>query len=253
MNDFLLFNSFSLLFLYILVLGANAANLFCDFKTATDVEYICIGNVSTTQTDYFVDHVTGNHLEGKRNEDIKVIVFNNLLIDVLPKNLKEWFVNYDEIAIVDVPNYPSLKRSQFYDFTYLTSIYMRNLSNTRVLPKDTFWDLPKMEQLYLDAFENLESLDCDLLIKTRSLRIFSARGPNKITQINQGFFRNQRETLKEVDFRRSNLISIGHSVFVNLQSLKLGRFHHCSCLHNLYKSSVSITADIRAQCKDIVL
>lgn len=243
-----------LLFLSFLVLSANAAELFCDFKsTAPVIGYICVGNITTTETDYLVDRVSGNHVEGKRNSDITTVVFMHLPMEVLPKNLKAWFGNYSELAMVDIPNLPSLNRSFFYDFTYLTSLYARNLSNTKILPKDTFWDLPKLKYLFLDGIVNLENLHSDLLINARSLKLFSSRGPNKITQINPGFFRHQGETLEEVDFKGSHLISIAHSTFVNLQSLQIARFHNCGCLHNIYKNSLKITSDVRAQCEDVTI
>lgn len=234
---------------------ANAAQLQCEFSLNTTLPfngYICEGKITTSTTDYFVDGVTGNHVSGKGNDDITHVTFKNTGVTVLPKNLNVWFKNFFELSIVDLSNYPNFRRSEFYDFTRLKTFYASKLPLVTRIPRDTFWDLIKLKYLMLEEMPNMENFDVDMLKNLPVLELFSAKGPSKINQISPGFFRNQMESLKEVIFLNTNLVRVGHSVFVNLQVFIGADFTNAGCLNGQYNRE-SLTTAIRAKCQDMIL
>lgn len=241
--------------LSLFVAAANSAQLVCEFvfNTIPEPEYQCSATIETTKTDYFVDGISGDHVAGKRNYDISTVVFKNKSIEVLPRNLNIWFRNFNQLSVINDDVIPNFQRADFYDFTRLRSFHAKNLPKVTDIPRDTFWDLTSLVNLFLDEMPNMTNLDSDLLKNAVALRVFSARGPNKIDQINPGFFRNQINSLEAVDFRDSRLLRIGFSVFVNLDTLHIARFENAGCLTKLYNVSQiqNLTGDIRATCQDV--
>lgn len=200
-----------------------------------------------------MNSVSGVHIPGKSSVDVTTVILKNSSIFVLPKNLNTWFVNYKALTIIDSAVFPGFHRSDLVEFTRLTSLYVRNLPLVRRIPKDSFWDLDMLVDMFLEEMPLMDSLDGDLLINAKSLEVFSARGPNRITQINPGFFRNQARTLRIVDFRDTKLVRIGFTVFQDLVQLTAGRFHNAGCLNHLYDVDISsmLSADIRRRCQDV--
>lgn len=235
---------------------ASAAQLRCEYRyESTGGKYECDGEITTLASDYFVDSVTGDHLDGKSNDEVDRIVLSDVSLEVMPRNLITWFRNYRELAMSGITNFPNFKRSDFSDLTHLTSFYARNLPLVKRIPRDTFWDLTRLTSLSLDGMTNLENLDADLLINTRSLVMFSVQGPNQVTEISPGFFRNQDGILRFVNFSGTNLRKIGYTVFENLNGLSLGRFTDSGCLNRDYETDVArmLTADIRNNCENFVI
>lgn len=239
------------------LIAATAVELQCkySFYPFSEPRYHCLGKISTDKSDYTVNTVSGIHIPGKSSVDISTIVLKNVSLEMLPRNLNTWFKNYEALTIIDSANFPGFRRSDLTEFTRLTSIYVRNLPMIKQLGKDTFWDLKKLIHLYLEELPRLENLDGDFLINAKYLEVFSAKGPNRLTQISPGFFRNQVNSLRLVDFRNTNLVRIGYTVFVNLNQLTAARFHNAGCLNHLYDDEVAktITTDIRARCQDAAM
>jgi hypothetical protein len=180
-------------------------------------------------------------------------MLSNDTMPVLPKNLRKWFINYDQLSIANVGEFPNFRRDMFGEFTHLKHLYTYNLPMVNNIPRDAFWDMTMLTYLYFNGMPNLVNMDSDLLIKMPSLEFFSARGPNQITQINPGFFRNQMGSLKTVDFRDTNLMRISFNVFENFRVLRDARFVNAGCLNLMYVNNVAskLTADIHAHCADV--
>lgn len=187
------------------------------------------------------------------NDEVTEIIFSNVSIEVLPENLNKFFRNYRELGIANIGNFPNFNRAMFGDFSYLTMFAAYNLPLVTNVPSDTFYDLTNIRRLFLDGLRNMRNLNADLLIQAKYLELFSARGPNQITQINAGFFRNQMTTLKTVDFRDTQLVRIGFSTFQNFRVLRDARFVNSGCLNRMYFQNVAtaLTADIRSRCQDV--
>lgn len=233
---------------------AYSAQLRCDYAIGPDGYYECKGQIKTTASDYIVENIIGDHIEGKGNDEIKKVYFGDVPMEVLPRNLTKWFKNLMKMKVVGTTSLQGFKRSDFTGYPQLTSFYTKKLTSITKIPKDTFWDLTNLEFLMLDGMTNMEDLDDDLLINARSLIEFSAHGPNKMTQIGRNFFRSQADTLRYVHIYNTNLVRIGHTTFENLHALKTAYFLHAGCLNRWYRENVvaAITADIRANCLDVV-
>lgn len=211
---------------------------------------MCTGQIRTSSSDFSVQSVTGDHIVGLGNDQVTEIVFSNVSMEVMPKNLFTWFKNFREFGIANIENFPNFYRGMFEEYTYLTYFYGYNLPLVTEIPKDAFWDMRNLTHFYLDGMRNMRNFDSDFLLYARNLEYFSARGPNQITQISPGFFRNQMRTLNTVDFRDTKLARIGFSVFENFGRLKDARFVNSGCLNRFYFEDVStsLTADIRTRC-----
>ena len=234
--------------------AACAVELFCDYNYYTfgDTIYQCNAKIRTFKSDYVVNSVLGKHIPGKGNEDVTTIVIKMTTLEAFPQNLNLWFKNYRGLTINNVAGLPNFQRSDFNNLKNLKNFYAGKLDSVSQVAKDTFYDLKDLTRLYLDEIINLENLDADLLVNARSLEYFSAKGPNKISQLSPGFFRNQN-SLKIVDFRYTNFVKIGFTVFENLHQLDVARFHEAGCLDYLYTKNVadSLTTDIRSRCQDV--
>lgn len=242
-------------FLVLAVAATQSAELRCEYKLSPYQarDYQCSGQISTTTSDYVVDNVVGNHISGMGNDEVTEIIFSNVSMEVMPKNLNKFFRNYREFGIANIRNFPNFNREMFGDFTYLTMFFSYNLPMVTDIPRDAFWELTRLNRLHIDGMRNMKNLDGDLLVKATALEFFSARGPNQMTQINPGFFRNQMRTLKTVDFRNTQFMRIGYSVFQNFGALRDARFVNSGCLNRMYFQNVAsmLTADIRAHCQDV--
>lgn len=234
---------------------ASSAELHCEysFKVSSNL-YECIGTVTTSTGDFMIESVTGNHIPGHNNDELSRVVIRNVSMGAMPKHFGVFFKNFRELAIANVANFPNFKRSDFDDFVGLVGFGASNLPMVTQIPRDTFWDMTQLTHLYLDSMTNMGLFNADMLINARSLQVFSARGPNKIMQINPGFFRNQMQTLQSVDFRGTNLKRIGFSVFQGLFALNSGRFVNAGCLDSTYVGdnvAQLLTNDIRMRCQDV--
>lgn len=238
-----------------LVAAANAAQLQCAYyyKVIPDPMYECDGKITTTSSDYGIDGVTGDHVSGHGNDEITRIVIRNVSMTAMPKNFGKWFKSYNEFSLSHVGNFPNFQRGDFSDMTQLRGFFARNLPQVGQIPRDTFYDLTHLTHLYLEEMPNMGNFDGDMLINARSLTVFSAKGPNRITQINPGFFRNQGQSLQVVDFRDTKLVRVGFSVFQYLHKMKSASFMNGGCLDRFYGRDVAeaLTFDIRTRCQDI--
>lgn len=235
--------------------SASAIVLSCDYNYYTFGEaiYQCNARIRTFKSDYEVNSVFGRHIPGKTNDDVTTIVIKMTTLEAFPQNLSMCFRNYRGLTINNVIGLPNFQRSDFRELTKLKNFYSGKLNSVTKIAKDTFYDLKDLTHLYFDEIPNLGNLDGDLLINARSLTYFSAKGPNKITKLSPGFFRNQGDSLRIVDFRYTNLARIGYTVFDNLRHLEVARFHEAGCLNFLYTQNAveTLTSDIRARCQDL--
>lgn len=243
------------IFLLCGVISIQSAELNCDF----DIDifqnrvYMCEGKITTTKGDNTVASVKGDHVSGMGNDQVNEVVIQDSSMEVLPKNLKTWFKNYDNFGISNIQNLPNFNRDTFEEFEHVIYFFAKNISSVTNIPRDTFWDMKDLVRLSLESMPNMNNLNADLLLQATRLEYFSARGPNKIDQINPGFFRNQRNYLRTVDFRQTNLIRVSYTVFRDLTILNEAYFINSGCLNRYYYDRVPeiLTADIRARCQNV--
>lgn len=238
------------------VVLTKTAKLYCEYNREIQpkLRYECVGSiVATTPNDSLVENVTGKHLYGMCDDNVTTVTFFKDPVKAIPKGLKKFFKNFSEFYLIDIEDLPNFSRKDFNDLTQLKVFFAANLSKTTNIPRDAFWDLRNLTYLKLFRMSNMKNLHEDLLINAPNLIYFSAQGPNKINQINPGFFRNQVANLLSVDFRDTNLMRIGYSAFNFLVNLKVGFFMNAGCLNNIYHQDVAklLTADIRKRCKNV--
>lgn len=218
--------------------------------------YECSGYIEVFPTDYTVASVTGNHKNGLGSNDVTSIsIFNSSLVMVMPKNFKLWFQNYVELSLVDLPNFPGFNAEDVNELTHLKSFIALKLPLITEIPIDAFRNMKNLEILGLNEMANLGNLDGDLLIHLKSLQILSIRGPNKINQISPGFFKNQGNTLRTVDFTNTKLLRVNYNVFDDLKVLTDAFFKNSGCLNANYMFNIfvkdALIADIRKKCQNI--
>ncbi|CRK88677.1 CLUMA_CG002382, isoform A [Clunio marinus] len=240
--------------LLVVIATANCAELRCTYKTLDFVRpyYECDGRVTTSASDFEVSTVQGDHEEGKGMNDIIGVVIRDCSLEKMPRKLGVWFRNFREFGLFDIQNFPNFQRVDFSEYRQLRVFRAKNLRQVTRVPKDTFFDLTALEELYLDNMVNMENLDGDLLMNLRGLRVFSAQGPNKIKQISRGFFDNQSRTLSEINFQRTNLKRITYTIF-NLRDLTSANFVGAGCLDKWYQTPnmpETLFDDIRNKCQD---
>lgn len=242
--------------LSLLVATVNCAQLQCQYldNTFPEPNYECDGRITTSRNDYVVDNVAGSHVNGKGFDDIRTIIFKNVTMEVLPSKLNVWFKNYRGLAIISLYNFPNFRREQFVEYRGIDTLYAGNITGITTIPKDAFYELTTLTHLYLEGMTNMGNLDGDLLVNMPFLRVFSARGPNKITTIYPQFFRKQENTLQVVDFRGTNLLKVGYMTFDRTVHLEIARFNRAGCLNQYYRQiqvAQRLTADIRKSCEDV--
>ncbi|CRK89683.1 CLUMA_CG003469, isoform A, partial [Clunio marinus] len=236
------------------VIESVPARLECEY-VINDNFYECRGKTATKENDYAIDTLNGNHVSNKKNEDVTVVALRDTTMEVIPSNLRRWFPNFTGLGIVNIKNFVTLDRCQLHEYPQLKEFFAYNIPQVKTIPKRTFWDLIYLTELVLDGFTNLENLDGDLLVNNTALNLFSARGPNKITQINPGFFRNQRETLMFVNFEYTNIVRISHQVFEGLNKLNMVSFLGGGCINQIYNQEIAtrLTGDIKTKCQDVTV
>lgn len=238
------------------VAAANSAELRCNFiyrDFRTSQYYECDGEITTTTSDYNIERVTGDHVAGFSNDDVMRVTFRNASMKVMAQGVGRWFKEFRQYVIRDMADLSSFKRSDFSDMPMLDYFQATNLPSLRDIPKDTFYDLKELSKLSLDNMRNLENLDSDLLIKAPQLMFLSVTGPNKINQINKGFFREQGSYLNFIAFSNTTLKRISYPVFQHLDMLQAALFRNAGCLNHDYLgfSDGELTADIRKHCEDV--
>jgi hypothetical protein len=242
-------------FLLFAVASIQSAELRCEYIISPYQrrDYQCNGRIGTTKTDFYVDSVVGTHISGMTGDQVTEVMIYNSTMEVLPRNLTRWFRNYDEFGIASIEGLPNFSRGFFEGYSHLTYFFGYNIRSVVDVPRDTFWDMKRLTHLYLDGMTNMRNLDSDLLMYARGLQTFSVKGPNKIDQINPGFFRNQRNSLKNVDFRNTNLVKISYTLFDGFRNMIEARFVNSGCLDRMYFTEVAtmVSTDIRKRCQDV--
>lgn len=86
------------------VSGATALVLECDFKEHRSywgLKYACVAkNLKTTLSDRKVTEVTGTHLDGKTNKDVKKVLIQHQNCPYLPTNLGSHFENLEVLYVM---------------------------------------------------------------------------------------------------------------------------------------------------------
>lgn len=214
-------------------------------------DYRCQGQITTTKTDYFIDAVDGKHVAGRGDSDVTQVQFDGVSMEVLPRNLYNWFRNVNYLAITNVANYPNFRRSDFYDFLSLEVVMFQSLPRVGQIPRDTFWDMEGMRDMIFVDMPNMENFDPDFLTRMFMLRLFIVENAPKITTIPAGFFRFQGG-LETVQFSNTGLTTISYTAFLPTRQLKYAFFTKAGCIDNNYDETniFDLTTDIRKYCKD---
>jgi hypothetical protein len=239
-----------------LLINVNAATIKCEYFykfVEPSKFYECKASVTITTGDNIVESASGYQLDGKSNKDVTTVILRKKIIEVFPKNLTNVFRGMRTVYFGEIPNLRSFQRNDFTELENILEFNAFSLPFLSAIPKDTFYEMARLETLRLERMVTLMSLDRDLLINNRDLTIFSVQGPNLVTAIPPGFFRNQ-DHLTEVDFRFSPLLKISHTVFVDHESLRVARFNMAGCLNRFYGTEIikELVTDINRKCFDII-
>lgn len=161
----------------------SAVQIKCEFKTdhwwIIGSAYTCEvkdQSIITDRSNQIIDTATGNHLEWKTNNDVKVVYFQNSKVLYFPLGLEKIFKNLEGISVT--------------------------ASEFKEIRKDDLKDYPKLRELSLH-YGNIETIEADLFINNPNLEGIYLNN-NKISQIDANVFNNLKTKLKDLYLADNN-------------------------------------------------
>ena len=155
----------------LLIFGTRALEIECEFKIEKHViggdVYTCkaIKSIVTTESE-IVESVTGTHLSGKTNGDVKVFDVDNQVFKFVPSDIENFFPNLMVVKIVS----SGLKQLSSESFKYLPELKFIDFTDNEIemLNGDLFEFNSKLQDIKFDSnkikgigseiFENLDEL-----------------------------------------------------------------------------------------------
>lgn len=206
----------------------------CFLKENVYYRYICSANTSITTDDLVFSNLSGNHLSGKTNSDVEMLVFNRTFED------QTLDINYIPSGISDV--LPSLVRFflQFAKLSKLSRKSFRNMSKLRVISltnnliehidEDTFYEVPELSSLRING-NRLKSIPFNLLIHSYKLE-YLVMNKNQIEEFNADIFRHC-SLISHINLNHNELkkIQINLSNYSKLNQIYLENNH---CISSSY-------------------
>lgn len=179
-----------------------------------------------------VGSVSGRHLPGKTNADVRGIHFKNGVMYYIPTGMEKFFINLVSLVVGDGADKPlsfrSIKRVSFSKLNKLTMLTI-NTNAIKEFDSDAFWDLPVLRDFLLSASNVSLALNDNVFSKNRNLReIALLRTQLKV--ITPNMFRNNL-LLEAIYLQDCSIKSISSSLFaanrnlgvVSLRSNKIER------------------------------
>lgn len=180
----------------------NATELQCNFFDLKGL-YVCWVQNLSIKTPYTITRITGHHLKGRNNTDLRQItIINPQITYFLPYHISEFFPNLEMMIVSGL----SLRYIIKDCFKGLKQMKHLSLTNNEIssLPRDTFASLKNLKELHMD-FNQVDVLDNDLFKYNDKLKTISFNG-NRIKLIGLKTFAHLKK-LKEVGLARNICVS----------------------------------------------
>lgn len=180
----------------------NSTELQCNFFELKGL-YVCWVQNLSIKTPYTITRITGQHLKGRNNTDLRqVTIINPQITYFLPYHISEFFPNLETMIVSGL----SLKYIIKDCFKGLKQMKHLSLTNNEIssLPRDTFASLKNLKELHMD-FNQVDVLDNDLFKYNDKLKTISFNG-NRIKLIGLKTFAHLKK-LKEVGLARNICVS----------------------------------------------
>lgn len=151
----------------------------CEYTEHCSSGYTCevVKIVKTLLASNFI-HFTGKHIEGKTNDNVKLLKIENHPLDAFPRNLHESFLNLRFLSIISC-GLEKVTKTDLIGLEDLEVLFLDG-NNLTSLPDDLFTDMKKLRTIF---FKNnkIERLSSKLLKPIEnSLEYVSFLGNTKI-------------------------------------------------------------------------
>lgn len=122
------FYKFILLLIYIKS-TVNSIEINCNYSiersTKFGDKYICFAKLTKLNYNQSVEAVSGEHLDGKSNDDVDGVAFvSNLILNFIPQGLEKFFPELNVLGII-VHNITELKGNEFKNYTKLRNFMIQ--------------------------------------------------------------------------------------------------------------------------------
>lgn len=186
-----------------LISSAVSVEVKCEFKEVKikgheNPLYTCIVDgketLETSQYDNYITDVSGAHMDGRSNKDVKQFIALSQAIEYFPGGLPSHFPGLESINIKN----SSLKYLYKNDLNGLSSLWHFAVAGNEIelLPPKLFEDNPKLEELH---FENnqIRNISADLLDCLANPKVVHFYGNPCITTDHKGDIDEIKKDLKE--------------------------------------------------------
>lgn len=142
--------------------------------------------------------MTGDHVDGKTNDDVTIFDSSNNSFNCFPKNLDKYFKNLDRLFFSHA-NISTVTRGYLQPFGSKLEYFVFDNNQIEVIPADLFVDMPNLKYIILrsnkikfvgrGAFSSIEQL---ILIVFQNNPCFSGSGfmHNEIETVIKGAYDN---------------------------------------------------------------
>jgi Leucine rich repeat len=157
----------------ILIVFSHQLELKCDFQHfGPNVQYTCVAKkFRSTFTDRVVTNVTGKHVNGKTNDDVKRLMIHHQHCEYLPLNISFFFPNLEEFDAKK----NHLAHLVTGDLEGLDKLKTLDLSHNSVehIPHDFFIGHSTIENVLLENchLKKIDNGALDPLVRLKSLRL----------------------------------------------------------------------------------
>ncbi|KAJ6647729.1 Leucine-rich repeat-containing protein 15 [Pseudolycoriella hygida] len=220
--------------------SVNEVTLKCNYKMEGPM-YICRLNKVNFTKDAEVTSVSGTHLNGKTNADVRGIHFQSGEMDSLPNGIGNFFKNI--VALVAGEDYQkplTLKTVNRTSLKQLNKVELLSIFTTAIvgLENDAFWDLPNLRDFLLSGTGTIV-LNEKLFQKNERIKEIVLLGL-RLTSIPATLFENNAH-LRAVYLQNCDIQSVDENVFttnknLNLVSIRSNKIQ--SLPKNLFKNNL---------------
>lgn len=241
-----------------LIVKTQSVELHCDYSKVIIKSYSCmLFGVKVDATDSL--SITGTHLNGKADSDVKYMAFYGSRINEIPNYIFSKFPNLDQLDI-QISGVKGIDPDSLKGAKTLKKLHLRG-NNVKSLEAETFVEARLLEVIVLhdnvigavdqNAFKNLSKLEAlflgdnniaelhkDTFLDLVNLKELYLHF-NKIEKLEEGLFRNNFN-LEQVAFDNNKIKVIGAHLFNNLMSLKIVNFAFNTCIDDTFKDDFAL-------------
>ncbi|CAO1336044.1 unnamed protein product [Diamesa serratosioi] len=233
-----------LLWCYVLLCAGDELN--CKFEYFQS-HYSCSVQDFVGTNDYImIQKVTGHHLDGKTDDDVESLFFEDQNVPFLPHGIDQRFINLKFLtaknsSVVHINN-EALKMNNLLELTF-------EYNNIKDIAENTFHNLGHLQSLNL-ASNHIAELHLNTFKNMMELRTLNLNW-NQLELLEAGVF-NDCKNLQTLMLRQNKLKFIDKSILDPLVSLQYVYLQGNVCVNrNDYNDFIELKAEIASKCTDV--